>query len=96
MTQHFPHASARAQRHRHHITTGGIGDGDLREARTRSDASKALLTVLLLALTLTEVPQTTAFTPLRRRDVIANTQVQATASPRAFSRFRHARETGTG
>jgi hypothetical protein len=63
MTQHFPHASARAQRHRHHITTGGIGDGDLREARTRSDDSKALLTVFLLALTLTEVQQTMAFTP---------------------------------
>jgi hypothetical protein len=63
MTQHFPHASARAQRHRHHITTGGIGDGDSREARTRSDDSKALLTVFLLALTLTEVQQTMAFTP---------------------------------
>jgi hypothetical protein len=63
MTQHFPHASARAQRHRHHITTGRIGEGILREARTRSDDSKALLTVLLLALTLTEVQQTMAFTP---------------------------------
>jgi hypothetical protein len=63
MTQHFPHASARAQRHDQHITTGGIGAGDLREARTRSDDSKALLTVLLLALTLTEVQQPTAFAP---------------------------------
>jgi hypothetical protein len=58
---------------RHAITTGGIGDGDLREAGTRSDDSKALLTVLLLALTLTEVQQATAFTPSQRRDVIANT-----------------------
>lgn len=67
-------------------TVGGLAATGLTRSTNPFGCARTGLTIILLALTLTEIPYTKDFTVIKRRDVIAN-RFAAAPCPRALREF---------